>query len=295
MLVFGDNYKFTEYELSRLKDLKIDYVFSIDEVENILKRDQKKIIVLNNKNTDKNVIEYFSNLNLKGVKFLTLSHFMEQYLHKLYIPYDGGDLEYLEDLKPFSKFQYIQKRIIDYFGVFWLFIFSIPVMFYSAYRIKKESPNGGIFFWQKRVGKNGDEFNCVKFRSMHTDSYFDPYTRNGDSRIFKFAKKMRKSRLDELPQMWNILKGDMHLIGPRAEWNILVPDYQKQLPFYNERNLIKPGITGHAQVNYPYGANIEDTRQKLMYDLYYIKHWSLMLELKIVWQTALIVLKKKGV
>ena len=105
---------------------------------------------------------------------------------------------------------------------------------------------------------------------------------------------MRKTRLDELPQMINILKGEMHLIGPRAEWNILVDDYEKEIPYYNERHLIRPGITGWAQVNYPYGANIEDTKQKLMYDLYYIKNWSILLELKIVWKTAMTVVGKKG-
>ncbi len=86
----------------------------------------------------------------------------------------------------------------------------------------------------------------------------------------------------------------MHLIGPRAEWNILVENYEKALPYYHERHLIAPGITGWAQVNYPYGANLEDTKQKLMYDLYYIKHWSILLELKVIWKTILVVLNKKG-
>jgi lipopolysaccharide/colanic/teichoic acid biosynthesis glycosyltransferase len=91
------------------------------------------------------------------------------------------------------------------------------------------------------------------------------------------------------------LKGEMHLIGPRAEWGELVKDYEKQIPFYTERHLVAPGITGCAQVNYPYGANIEDTRQKLMYDLYYIKYWNIWLELKIVWKTAMTVINKKGI
>jgi lipopolysaccharide/colanic/teichoic acid biosynthesis glycosyltransferase len=105
---------------------------------------------------------------------------------------------------------------------------------------------------------------------------------------------MRKSRLDEIPQVWNIIKGEMHLIGPRTEWDILVAQYESQIPYYNERHLVRPGITGWAQVMYPYGANVEDARQKLMYDLYYIKHWSLMLELKIVWMTIMTVLGRKG-
>jgi lipopolysaccharide/colanic/teichoic acid biosynthesis glycosyltransferase len=295
VIVFGNEYEFTEYELDRLKRFTIKYVKTIEEVEDNLKRDKTKLVILNRKNSDFETIQYFSNLTSKGVHFLTLEHFMERYLQKCYIPKDGGDLHYLEDIKPFSTWQYFQKRFIDYFGVFWLLLFSFPVMIYSSYRIRKESPEGSIFFKQKRVGSNGDEFVCLKFRSMHIDSHFDPYTRKNDSRIFPFAEKMRKYRLDELPQIWNILKGDMHLIGPRAEWNILVPNYRKELPFYDERSLVKPGITGHAQVNYPYGANIEDTRQKLMYDLYYIKYWNLRLELKIVWKTAMTVLRKRGI
>jgi lipopolysaccharide/colanic/teichoic acid biosynthesis glycosyltransferase len=294
LIIFGDEYQFTKYELERLKKFEISYTSSIHEIRNLVGNFNKEIVVINSSNLGHSTVEELSSMNLKGVHFLTLEHFMEQYLHKCYIPEDGGDLHYLEDLKPFSKWQYFQKRFIDFFGLFWLFLFSAPVMLYSAFKIKRESPDGEVFFRQSRVGKYGDEFVCVKFRTMHMDSHFDPYTRENDNRIFPFAEKMRKYRLDELPQMWNILKGEMHLIGPRAEWNILVPNYRKELPFYNERNLIAPGITGHAQVNYPYGANIEDTRQKLMYDLYYIKYWNIWLELQIVWKTAMTVIKKKG-
>jgi lipopolysaccharide/colanic/teichoic acid biosynthesis glycosyltransferase len=297
LIVFGDKYNFTEYELQRLKKPfpKIDYVKTIDEIETIIENSPRSLILLNSKKNEKSEIEYLSNLNVRGVEFITLENFMEKHLQKCYIPTDGSDLHYLEELKPFSTFQYIQKRFIDFFGIFWLFLFSFPLMMLSAYKIKKESPEGHVFFKQSRVGKQGNEFTCVKFRTMHVDSHFDPYTRENDSRIFQFAEKMRKYRLDELPQMWNILKGEMHLIGPRAEWDILVKEYKKELPFYNERHLVRPGITGHAQVMYPYGANIEDTRQKLMYDLYYIKYWNIGLELKIVWETAMTVLKKKGI
>ena len=106
---------------------------------------------------------------------------------------------------------------------------------------------------------------------------------------------MRKSRVDELPQLLNVVKGDMHLIGPRAEWIDLVKDYEKQLPNYHKRHKVAPGITGWAQVNYPYGRNLEDTRQKLMCDLYYIKHWNLWLEIKVVLKTIAVVLGKKGI
>lgn len=115
---------------------------------------------------------------------------------------------------------------------------------------------------------------------MHENSKHNPYTKENDERVFAFGSFMRKTRIDEIPQCINILRGEMHLIGPRAEWDILVRNYEKEIPYYNERHLVRPGITGWAQVNYPYGENAEDTKQKLMYDLYYIKHWSVWLEIK---------------
>ena len=166
-------------------------------------------------------------------------------------------------------------------------------MVYSAWKIKKESP-GNILFKQKRIGIRGKKFSCYKFRSMHEDSHFDPYTRKNDERIFPWGSTMRRMRIDELPQLFNVLRGDMHLIGPRAEWHILVDEYEKELPYYSERHLVRPGITGWAQVNYPYGKNIEDTRQKLMYDLYYIKYWNIWLEIKTALLTVKVVFKKMG-
>ena len=130
---------------------------------------------------------------------------------------------------------------------------------------------------------------------MRTDiKYFNKYTQKSDPRIFPWGEFMRKTRIDELPQLWNVIKGDMHLIGPRTEWEKLVEDYETELPNYHLRHIVAPGITGWAQVNYPYGANLEDTRQKLMYDLYYIKHWNLWLEIKTIFLTAWVVLNKKG-
>jgi lipopolysaccharide/colanic/teichoic acid biosynthesis glycosyltransferase len=129
---------------------------------------------------------------------------------------------------------------------------------------------------------------------MHDGCHFDPYTQKDDDRIFPFGHFMRRARIDELPQLFNVLKGEMALIGPRAEWDILVSEYEEQIPYYNERHLVKPGITGWAQVNYPYGTGPEDAKQKLMYDLYYIKYWSIWLDIKIAFKTIGVVLKRKG-
>ena len=307
MLILGNKYNFTKLELESIKkqfqeiiqmpykDKKCEEV--INSIKEILKNKDRHLIILNTSATipDK-LITYLTNLELKGISFVSIEHFLEKYLHKCYIPEDHTDISFLEKIKPYTKWQYFQKRAIDYFGIFWLFIFSLPATLYSAYRIKKESPEGSIFFKQKRVGLNGKEFVCVKFRSMHTKTdYFNHYTQENDPRIFPWGKVMRKTRLDELPQIWNILKGEMHLIGPRAEWIELVKNYEKSIPYYNQRHLVAPGITGWAQVNYPYGQNLDDTKQKLMYDLYYIKYWSIKLELKIVLMTAMTVIGKKGI
>jgi len=194
----------------------------------------------------------------------------------------------------YSKIDYIQKRVIDYIMVIALVSVSWPIILYTIYRIKKESP-GPIFFKQTRVGLNNKKFSCYKFRSMHTNSHFNPYTEDKDSRIFPFGQTMRKMRIDELAQLINVIKGDMHIVGPRAEWNILVNEYEKIVPNYHFRHNVRPGITGLAQIRYPYGRNAFDARRKLGYDILYIKKWSILLEIKVLFETVLVILKKQGV
>ena len=199
-----------------------------------------------------------------------------------------------ECIKEYSFMQYGIKRVFDIFMSLLLFLAVSPIILYSVYRIKKESA-GPIFFKQDRVGLKGKVFTCYKFRSMHVNSHFNPYTQDNDTRIFAYGNTMRKYRIDELAQILNILKGDMHLIGPRAEWNILVDTYNKEIKNYEKRHLVRPGITGLAQVYYPYGRNINDAKKKLKYDLFYIQNWSFLLELKVAWKTVSVILGKKGV
>jgi lipopolysaccharide/colanic/teichoic acid biosynthesis glycosyltransferase len=195
--------------------------------------------------------------------------------------------------KGYTKFQYFQKRVIDVIVGGSLLLVSLPISLYAVYRIKKESP-GSVFFKQSRIGLNGEAFTCYKFRSMHEDSQFNPYTQENDSRIFAFGNTMRKMRIDELPQLLNVIKGEMHLVGPRAEWDILVKDYEKVIPNYHDRHLVAPGITGLAQVCYPYGRNVEDAKEKLKFDMEYINNWSLWEELKVIYKTIEVVLGKRG-
>ena len=165
----------------------------------------------------------------------------------------------------------------------------------SQLGIKLES-KGPVIFKQTRIGENMKPFKVYKFRSMrmHDPKKYSKYTLDNDTRVTKFGKFMRKTRIDELPQLWNILKGTMSFIGPRPEWDILAKDYAEKISHYNLRHLIKPGITGWAQVMFPYGESLEDAKRKLEYDLYYLKHQDLILDVLIIMKTVKAVLFGKG-
>ena len=296
MIIIGNKYKFNDIEYKKLKHLDIKYIEpEVEKVKVEIEKDNFEFVILNTDNSNEELVKYLTSLELKDIKFLSIEHFLEKYLGKIYIPKDNSNINYLDEIKPFSKTQYIIKRVIDFSIAIPLAVITSPIMLYSAYRIKKESPDGPVFFAQTRIGKNKKPFTCYKFRSMRTDvEFFDHYTQENDPRIFRWGAIMRKTRIDELPQLWNVIKGDLHIIGPRAEWDELVKKYERIWPYYHLRHLNAPGITGWAQVNYPYGKNIEDTRQKLMYDLYYIKNWSLWLEIKTIFKTAMVMIGGKG-
>ena len=169
---------------------------------------------------------------------------------------------------------------------------AAPLIVLGALAIWLED-RGPVFFVQRRIGKNHVPFQLLKLRTMRPGGG-DLYTQPGDARITRVGGLLRATRLDELPQLWNVLRGEMSLIGPRAEWDRLVQDYEREIPCYYFRHLVKPGITGWAQVNYPYGANVEDTERKLEYDLYYIRHFSFLLDASIVLKTIHIMLFGKG-
>jgi exopolysaccharide biosynthesis polyprenyl glycosylphosphotransferase len=155
---------------------------------------------------------------------------------------------------------------------------------------------GNLFYTQERVGKNGKVFNIVKFRTMikNAEKEGAVFATTNDTRVTPFGKILRKSRIDEFPQFFNILKGDMAVIGPRPERPVFVNEIAEVMPFYETRHVIKPGLTGWAQVNYSYGATIEDSLIKLQYDLYYIKHRSLFLDINIVFKTFSTILFYRG-
>jgi exopolysaccharide biosynthesis polyprenyl glycosylphosphotransferase len=161
--------------------------------------------------------------------------------------------------------------------------------------VKISSP-GPAIFKQRRIGLEGDEFTMYKFRTMDVDAEKDGprFASHDDDRLIRGARFLRRSRLDELPQLFNVLKGDMSLVGPRAEQVPFVDQFRKEIPFYDHRHLIRPGVTGWAQVNYGYADDRADTIEKLTYDLYYIKHMSPVLDLKVLWQSVAVVLSGDG-
>ena len=174
-------------------------------------------------------------------------------------------------------------------------LLSLPIVIVTAILIKLES-RGPVFYKQERVGKNGRTFTLSKFRSMRVDAEQDGpvWATKGDARTTRVGRVIRKIRVDEIPQFWNILKGEMSFVGPRPERPHFVAQLAEEIPFYEQRHLIAPGLTGWAQIKYPYGASIEDARQKLQYDLFYIKNQSLFLDAVILFETVKIILFGRG-
>ena len=175
-------------------------------------------------------------------------------------------------------------------------ILTLPIAIITAVLIKLESP-GAVFYQQERVGKNGKPFRVIKFRSMRADAEKDGqaiWAQTNDARVTRVGGVIRKIRVDEIPQFWNIIKGEMSFVGPRPERPVFVEQLAEEIPFYEQRHLVAPGLTGWAQVNYPYGASVEDAKQKLQYDLYYIKNQSLLLDALIVSETIKTILFGRG-
>ncbi len=189
------------------------------------------------------------------------------------------------------------KRMVDISASFILLLVSWPFMFIVACAIYIESGfKGPILYRQTRVGAFDKDFDVIKFRSMRTDAELNgaQWAQENDNRVTRVGAFIRKVRLDELPQIWNVFRGDMSFVGPRPERPKFVDQFDKNIPYYRKRHRVKPGITGWAQLCYPYGANEYDAIQKLQYDLYYVKNYSLFLDLTIIVHTIEIVLWGKG-
>lgn len=233
-------------------------------------------------------------MNFSGVPTYTLELFHQVYWRKIPLYRLNQSWLFQEGFQIAREpvFERI-KRLSDIaFSVAGLLLF-LPLLPFLAAAIRA-TDRGPVFFRQTRVGRNRALFDVYKLRTMRVASGGDLYTREGDDRITPVGRFLRATRLDEAPQLLNVLRGEMSLIGPRAEWVKLVERYEREIPCYHFRHLVKPGITGWAQVNYPYGANVEDTMRKLEYDLYYIRFFSFVLDASIVLKTIHVMLGGKG-
>jgi sugar transferase (PEP-CTERM system associated) len=196
----------------------------------------------------------------------------------------------------FSAGFLLLRRILAVIAAGVLLLIVLPILPFVILAIKLDS-RGPVLYRQKRVGLAGKVFHCYKFRTMRQDAEADTgatWALDDDPRITKVGKFLRTTRLDELPQLWCVLKGDMSFVGPRPERPEFVEMLAKEIPFYTVRNAVRPGITGWAQVRYKYGNTIADAKEKLQYDLYYIKNLSPVLDTMIMFQTIKIVLIGRG-
>jgi sugar transferase (PEP-CTERM system associated) len=235
-------------------------------------------------------------MKIDGVQFAHLASVYEEYTGRIA----------LENLRPswlifsagFNKTRMLSigKRLIDVTAAAAGFLLSLPLLIAVAVAVKVTSP-GPVLYSQRRVGKDGRIFVMYKFRSMRQDAEAKTgavWATVGDSRVTPVGRFLRRMRLDELPQLWNVLIGEMSLVGPRPERPEFVSDLTRNIPFYGQRHVAKPGLTGWAQVRYTYGASLDDAIVKLQYDLFYIKHLSLWLDISIIFRTIKIVLLGRG-
>ncbi len=189
----------------------------------------------------------------------------------------------------------LAKRIFDIVASLVLLIIALPLIILGAIAVKFDS-KGPAFFRQRRVGLYGSEFELIKLRSMRTDAEASGavWAQKDDPRVTRIGRFIRLTRIDELPQVWSVLRGDMSFVGPRPERPEFVTGLEEKLTYYAERHMVKPGITGWAQINYPYGASLQDARAKLEYDLYYAKNYTPFLDVLILLQTLRVVLWPDG-
>jgi sugar transferase (PEP-CTERM system associated) len=232
----------------------------------------------------------------QGVTILDLAAFYER--TRAEVPIDSLKASWLVYGTGFVQgpLRRLAKRGFDIASSSVLLVLGAPVMLLAAIAIKLDSP-GPVLYRQERVGLGGRGFMCIKFRSMRTDAERDGVARwatKNDSRITRVGAFMRKTRIDELPQLLSVLNGEMSMVGPRPERPSFVAQLREQIPFYDLRHSIKPGLTGWAQVRYSYGASLDDARRKHQFDLYYVKNNSLFLDLLVLIETVTVVLFREG-
>lgn len=233
---------------------------------------------------------------LEGVTVIDVSSFFERETGHVQLDSLNSSWMVYSDGFCRTSFRGVGKRVFDVFVSLILLTLTLPIMLITAFAIIMET-GMPVLYRQTRVGECGEPFEVLKFRSMRVDAEKDgrpQWAAAGDSRVTRVGAIIRLLRIDELPQIFNVLRGDMSFVGPRPERPYFVNELSKEIPWYQSRHSVKPGITGWAQIRYPYGASVEDARRKLQYDLYYAKNHSLFLDLLILFQTAQVVLFRRG-
>jgi sugar transferase (PEP-CTERM system associated) len=233
---------------------------------------------------------------LEGTSIVDLPTFFER--ETGYVQLNSLSASWMVFSEGFSKsgFQKLWKRAFDIFVSGAVLVATLPIMLVAVLAIWRETGRP-ILYRQKRVGESGRVFEILKFRSMRVDAEKDGVARwakKNDDRVTRVGKFLRLTRVDELPQLINVIRGDMSFVGPRPERPPFVHELSQKVPFYASRHSVKPGITGWAQIRYPYGASVDDAVQKLQFDIYYVKNHSLFLDLVVLFQTAQVVLFGKG-
>lgn len=275
----------------------IDFTGAKEEFPKFVQENNISLIILCREKLASSEIREILAMKLKGVEVKSYFDYMIENEGKIEVEFITE--EWLLQAYGFkilrSQIQNNIKRVFDIIMAIIIGVMTLPVMAVAAIIVRLESP-GPIIYSQDRVGENGKEFKVHKFRSMRNDAEKDgaKWAQVNDPRVTKFGNFMRKTRIDELPQLINVLKGEMSFIGPRPERMVFIKELEKEIPYYNLRHMVKPGLTGWAQVMYPYGASVEDARRKLEYDLYYIKHHSLYLDMMIMFMTFKTVVFGKG-
>lgn len=229
------------------------------------------------------------------IRFFQLTSFWEEFLESIPI-YSARESWFLENFnRGTSRGYMVAKRLGDTLAVLLFSPLVVALATLTALAVRLSS-KGPVIFSQTRVGRNGQDYTVYKFRSMYVDAekHGAQWAQKNDPRVTPVGRFIRATRLDEIPQLWNVLRGDMSLIGPRPERPEFVSDLAQQIPHYHLRHLVRPGLTGWAQVKYRYGSSVEDAAVKLTYDLYYVKNISLVLDIKITLKTILTVLSRQG-
>ncbi len=233
---------------------------------------------------------------MHGIRILEEGAFLERQLGKIRLDALHPSSVIFADGFTQAVLKKTEKRVLDIVLALILFVVMLPVLLITALAIVSES-GGPVFYRQQRVGLRGKIFNVFKFRSMRVDAERDGHpvwAKKEDERVTWVGRIIRKIRADELPQLINVLMGDMSFVGPRPERPEFVAELAQAIPYYDLRHHVKPGITGWAQVSYPYGSSIKDSREKLQYDLYYLKNYSIFLDVNILLQTVQVILWGKG-